>query len=96
MEEERNTRIDEERNIGFKKASVEMGGHFEERRSFEEPKKRVLRLTAVRKVQEVELGEAVSKEDKSRRGRPEESWGVIMHEIAVGSEASSNAPSGVT
>ena len=97
MEEERNTRIDEDRNIGFKKASVETEGrHFEERPSFEEPKKRLLRLTAVRKIQEVELGEVVSKEDKSRRGRPEESWGVTMHEVVVDSEASSNPPSGVT
>ena len=55
-----------------------------------------MRLTAVRKVQGVELGEAVSKEDKSRRGRLEESWGVTMHEVVVDSEASSNPPSGVT
>ena len=97
MEEERDTCIDEDRNIGFKKASVETeGGHFEERPSFEEPKKRLLRLTAVRKIQEVELGEVVSKEDKSRRGRLEESWGVTMHEVVVDSEASSNPPSGVT
>ena len=94
MEDERNTRIDEDGNIGFKKASVaKEGGHLEERQSFVEPKKRLLRLTAVRKVQEVELGEAVSKEDKSRRGRPEESWSVIMHEVAVDSEANSNPPS---
>ena len=66
MEEERNTRVDEDTNIGFKKASVETeAGDFEERPSFEEPKKRLLRLTAVRKVQDVKLGEAVSKEDKS-------------------------------
>ena len=97
MEEERDTCIDEDRNIGFKKASVETeGGHFEERPSFKEPKKRLLRLTAVRKIQEVELREVVSKEDKSRRGRPEESWGVTMHEVVVDSEASSNPPSGVT
>ena len=97
MEEERNTHIVEDRNIGFKKASVETeGGHFEERPSFKEPKKRLLRLTAVRKIQEVELGEVVSKEDKSRRGRLEESWGVTMHEVVVDSEASSNPPSGVT
>ena len=98
MEEEHNTHIVEERNIGLKKALVEKGGgHLEERQSFVEPlKKRLLRLTAVRKVQEVELGEAVSKEDKSRRGRLEESWGVTMHEVVVDSEASSNPPSGVT
>ena len=97
MEQEHNYHIVEERNIGFKKASVEKeGGHFEKRPSFEEPKERVLRLTAVRKVQGVELGEAVSQEDKSRRGRLEESWGVTMHEVVVDSEASSNPPSGVT
>ena len=98
MEEEHNTHIVEERNIGFKKASVEKEeGHLEEWQSFVEPKKRLLRLTAVRKVQEVELGEAVSKEDKSRRGRLEESWGVTMQEVVVDdSEASSNPPSGVT
>ena len=89
MEEEHNTDIVEERNIGFKKASVEKeGGHLEERQSFVEPKKRLLRLTAVRK--------AVSQEDKSRRSKPEESWGVTMHEVVVDSEASSNPPSGVT
>ena len=98
MEEEHNTHIVEERNIGLKKAPVEKGGgHLEERQSFVEPlKKKLLRLTAVRKIQEVELGEVVSKEDKSRRGRPEESWGVTMHEVVVDSEASSNPPSGVT
>ena len=98
MEEEHNTHIVEERNIGLKKAPVEKGGgHLEERQSFVEPlKKRLLRLTAVRKVQEVELEEAVSQEDKSRRGRLEESWGVTMHEVVVDSEASSNPPSGVT
>ena len=91
MEEERNTHIVKERNIGFKKASVETeGGHFEERPSFEEPKKRVLRLTAVRKVQEVELGEAVSLGDKSQRSKSEESWGVTMHEVVVDSEVALN------
>ena len=68
-------------------------GHSEERQSFVEPKKRLLRLTAVRKGQEVELEEAVSLEDKSRRSKPEESWGFTMHEVAVDSEASSNPPS---
>ena len=88
-EEEHYTHIVEQKNIGFKKASVEKeGGHLEERQSFVEPKKRLLRLTAVRKV--------VSQEDKSRRSKPEESWGVTMHEVVVDSEASSNPPSGVT
>ena len=51
MEEERNTHTVEERNIGFKKASVENeGGYLDEKHSFVEPKKRFLRLTAVRKV----------------------------------------------
>ena len=86
MEQEHNYHIVEERNIGFKKASVEKeGGHFEKRPSFEEPKKILLRLTAMRKIQEVELGEVVSKEDKSQRGRLEESWGVTMHEVVVDS-----------
>ena len=68
MLEERDNRNDEERNIGFKKAAVEKEeGHSEERQSFVEPKKRLLRLTAVRKGQEVELEEAVSQEDKSQR-----------------------------
>ena len=43
FEEEHNTHIVEERNIGFKKASVEKEeGHLEERQSFVEPKKSLL------------------------------------------------------